>query len=73
MPGCQVRKFLADLRAFEGLGVNALAEQAKLTAKKRREERDQKMRGTNMAMCRTTNWRSFKRSSMIRMRRTSGP
>lgn len=45
MSGCRVRRFLADLRGFEGLGVNALADQAKRTAKKRREERDQRIRG----------------------------
>jgi hypothetical protein len=45
MSGCRVRRFLADLRAFEGLGVNTLADQAKRTAKKRREERDQRTKG----------------------------
>ncbi len=44
MSGCQVRRFLANLRAFEGLGVNTLADQAKRTAK-RRQERDQRMSG----------------------------
>lgn len=42
--GCRVRRFLADLRAFEGLGVNALTIQAKQTAKKRTEEHSQRMR-----------------------------
>lgn len=45
MPGYRVRRFLADLRAFEGLGVNTLADQAKRTAKKRRVERDQRTCG----------------------------
>jgi len=36
---------LSDLRAFEELRVNTLADQAKRTAKKRREERDQRTCG----------------------------
>jgi hypothetical protein len=42
--GCRVRRFLSDLRAFEGLRVNALTVQAKQTAKKRTEEHNQRMR-----------------------------
>jgi hypothetical protein len=45
MSGCRVRGFLADLRAFEGLGVNTLADQAVRTAEKRRQEHNQWMRG----------------------------
>jgi hypothetical protein len=44
MSGCRVRRFLADLRALEGLGVNTLANQGKETAMKRRKERDQRTR-----------------------------
>lgn len=36
--GYQVRKFLADLSAFEGLGVDNLVDKAMRTAKKRRKE-----------------------------------
>jgi hypothetical protein len=43
MSGCGVRRLLADLRAFEGLGVNILTGQAKRTARRRREERDQRI------------------------------
>ncbi|KAE9381323.1 hypothetical protein N431DRAFT_457922 [Stipitochalara longipes BDJ] len=35
--GCGVRKFLADLSRFEGLGVNTLADVAKRAARQRRE------------------------------------
>jgi hypothetical protein len=36
--GCGVRKFLADLSRFEGLGVNTLADVAKRAARQRREK-----------------------------------
>jgi hypothetical protein len=38
MSGCRVRKYLADLRAFGGLGVNNLADEAIRDTKKRRKE-----------------------------------
>jgi hypothetical protein len=36
--GCRVRCFLADLRVFEGLGVNALVEETMRTARRRRRK-----------------------------------
>jgi hypothetical protein len=36
--GCGVRKFLADLSRFEGLGVNTLADVARRAARQRREK-----------------------------------
>lgn len=36
--GCGVRKFLADLSRFDGLGVNTLADAAKRAARQRREQ-----------------------------------